>query len=100
MMPMQHVPRPPRQVSMAHSLLALGKGLLLVIVFLVVLPSALIGVLLWVRVVTVRDAREWVRGITAAASFGWIVYCLCIWLANPLPLLFRALSLHLVLPHA
>src|SRR5947207_14503088 len=98
MMPMQQVPRPPRQVSATHPLLSLSKCLfllLLVVSFLVALPSALAGVLLWVRVVTLRDARECVRGMRAAAIFGVIVYGLWIWLANPLPWLWNALSFDL-----
>src|SRR5947207_1674109 len=99
MMPMQQVPRPPRQVSATHPLLSLSKCLfllLLVVSFLVALPSALAGVLLWVRVVTLRDAREFVRGMRAAAIFGVIVYSLWIWLANPLPWLWSALFFDLV----
>ncbi len=94
------VPRPPRQVSATPPLLSLSKCLLflllLVVSLLVALPSALAGVLLWVRVVTLRDAREWVRGMTATAVFGVIVYGLWIWLANPLPWLWNALSFDLV----
>ena len=58
MMPMQHVPRPPRQVSTAHALLALLKGLLLVIVFLVVLPSALIGAALYIGFLAFQAFRS------------------------------------------
>ncbi len=92
-------PRPPSQVSAANPSLFLVKSILLIVVLvlslLLAFPSAFIGGLLWLRTITLRDAREWMRGTTAAAIFGLIVYGLWIWLADPLPGLWNALTFDL-----
>src|ERR1700682_2299550 len=91
--------RPPSQVSATNTPLSIVKSILLPVVLvlslLVALPSAFVGILLWLRTITLRDAREWMRGTTATAIFGLIVYGLWIWLADPLPWLWSALTFDL-----
>lgn len=92
--------RPLRQVSVAKRPLSLAKSLFLIVVlvfsFLLAFPSALVGLLLWFRALTLHDAREWTRGTAAAAIFGLLAYGGWIWLADPLPWLWSVLIFDLV----
>ncbi|HLZ55561.1 MAG TPA: hypothetical protein VKR06_01325, partial [Ktedonosporobacter sp.] len=97
MMQIQQQKRPPGQ---GGSQKALMKSLLVSLTFLLsglfALPALLLGVLLWVRAVTLQDAREWMRGSIAAAVFGLVVYGLWLWLSDPFPWLWSIFASDLV----
>ncbi len=64
------------------------------------LPSLLLGLCCWFWAVTAYDPREFQRGLLAVSIFGVGVYGLWLWLADPLPWLWRgilfALTWHLL----
>src|SRR5712691_8803619 len=86
----------PRPASALEYPLTIGKWLVfpvvLVVTFLLALPSLALGLLLWLWSSLAFDKREFGRGLAAVAIFGIIVYAIWVWVGDPLPWLWQNLT--------